>query len=137
MDPKTKDLVTQLDELLGSSNQAWLFGAGISLNAGIPLMGPLTERVLERAKISGEANDRTALDCIKSQLADGCHIEHILSQIGDLRAIAERSKNQTVVFDSITFKLDELDQFHQRILTWVAETVRWGYRPARCNARKS
>ena len=134
MDPKSKDLVTQLDELLGSSNQAWLFGAGISLNAGIPLMGPLTERVLERAKISGEANDRTALDYIKSQLADGCHIEHILSQIGDLRAIAERSKNQTVVFDSIAFKLNELDEFHQRILTWVAETVRWGYRPARGGA---
>jgi len=92
-------------------------------------MGPLTERVFQRAKNHG-ANDRAALDYIKSQLTDGCHIEHILSQIGDLRAIAERSKNQTVVFDSVTFKLDELDQFHQRILTWVAETVRWGYRPA-------
>ena len=69
MDPKTKDLVTQLDELLGSGNQAWLFGAGISYNAGIPLMGPLTERVFKRAEDDGEKNDKAALDYIKSELA--------------------------------------------------------------------
>ena len=130
MDPKTKDLVTQLDELLGSGNQAWLFGAGISYNAGIPLMGPLTERVFKRAEDDGEKNDKAALDYIKSELAVECHIEHILSHIGDLRAIAERSKNKIVVLDSVKFELDDLDQFHRRILKWVAETVRWGYRAA-------
>lgn len=131
MDPNSKDAVSQLDELLGSSNQAWLFGAGISFNAGIPLMYPLTEQVFNRAEASGKPSDKVALDWIKSQLADGCHIEHILSQIGDLRAIAERSRSQIVTFDSASFTLEELDAFHQRILKWVAETVRWGYRPAR------
>ena len=38
MDPSTKDTLAQLDNLLGASNQSWLFGAGISLDAGIPLM---------------------------------------------------------------------------------------------------
>jgi hypothetical protein len=130
MESNTKDSLSQLDELLGAGNQAWLFGAGISYNAGIPLMGPLTEQVFKRAETHGEENDKSVLEHIKSQLAEGCHIEHILSQIGDLRAIAERSRDRNVVFDAVTFKLEELDQFHQRILTWVAETVRWGYRPS-------
>ena len=129
MDPNTKDSMSQLDELLGASNQAWLLGAGISRDAGIPLMGPLTEQVFNRASDDGEENDKAVLDGIKSQLTEGCHIEHILSQIGDLRAIAERSRIKTVDFGTVAFTLDELDQFHQRILTWIAETVRWGYRP--------
>ena len=33
------DSLKQLDDLLSASNQSWLFGAGISLDAGIPLMG--------------------------------------------------------------------------------------------------
>lgn len=130
MDSNSKDAVTQLDELLGASNQAWLFGAGISFNAGIPLMAPLTEQVFSRAEVHGMPGDKVALDWIKSELTEGCHIEHILSQIGDLRAIAERSKIQIVSFGSTTFTLEGLDAFHQRILKWVAETIRWGYRPA-------
>jgi hypothetical protein len=129
MESNTNDSLSQLDKLLGDNNQSWLFGAGISFNAGIPLMGALTERVFKRAADDGEKCDRGALDHIKSQLADGCHIEHILSQIGDMRAIAERSKDQHVAFGSTTFTLEELDMFHRRILIWVAETVRWGYRP--------
>jgi hypothetical protein len=35
------DSLKQLDELLAVSKQSWLFGAGVSVNAGIPLMGPL------------------------------------------------------------------------------------------------
>jgi NAD-dependent SIR2 family protein deacetylase len=52
MDPATKDTLSQLDNLLAASNQSWLFGAGISLDAGIPLMGPLTERVFKRAEVA-------------------------------------------------------------------------------------
>lgn len=57
MDPTTKDTLAQLDNLLGASNQSWLFGAGISLDAGIPLMWPLTERVFTKAKDKGEPDD--------------------------------------------------------------------------------
>ena len=131
MDPTAKDHLSQLDELLGSSNQAWLFGAGISFNSGIPLMGPLTQQVFKRAKSDGEPNDGKVLDFIKSELAADCHIEHVLSHIGDCRAIAERSRDPKVVFDTVTFDLKELDEFHQRILMWISETVRWGYRPGR------
>lgn len=129
MDLKSKDNLTQLDNLLAASNQSWLFGAGISLDAGIPLMRPLTNRVFARARISGEANDLKILEQIKNQLPMKSHIEHILSQLGDYKAISSRSKNKIVKFGDITLSIEELDEFHQRILTWISETIRWGYKP--------
>ena len=130
MDPVTKDTLSQLENLLAASNQSWLFGAGISLDAGIPLMWPLTERVFTRAKQEGEPSDIQVLEFVKSRLSDDSHIEHILSQLGDHRAIADRSKDKNVAFDAISLSVDELDDLHQRILTWIAETIRWGYKPA-------
>ncbi|MBU2955830.1 SIR2 family protein [Marinobacter sp. F3R08] len=130
MDPTTRDALNQLDNLLATTNQSWLFGAGISLDAGIPLMWPLTARVFSKARDEGQPNDLSVLEHVSSQLADDSHIEHILSQLGDYRAIAERSKDQNIAFDDVTLSIEELDQLHQRILTWIAETIRWGYRPA-------
>jgi len=131
MDPATKDTLAQLDNLLAASNQSWLFGAGISLDAGIPLMWPLTERVFTRAKDKGEPTDIKVLEFVKSQLSADSHIEHILSQLGDHRAIADRSKDKNVAFDAVSLSVDGLDELHQRILTWIAETIRWGYKPAK------
>ena len=131
MDPVTKDVLAQLDNLLAASNQSWLFGAGISLDAGIPLMWPLTERVFTRARDEGEPTDINILEFVKSQLSDDSHIEHILSQLGDHRAIADRSKDKTVEFGGVTLSIEGLDNLHQRILTWIAETIRWGYVPAK------
>jgi hypothetical protein len=42
----------QLDEFLSRPNQMWLLGAGVSYDAGIPLMYPLTSRVMELAATS-------------------------------------------------------------------------------------
>ncbi|MDS4031507.1 MAG: SIR2 family protein [Candidatus Contendobacter sp.] len=136
MDSLTKDSLAQLDNLLAASNQSWLFGAGISLDAGIPLMWPLTERVLERAKSEGKPNDSKVLKFVKSQLSDDSHIEHILSQLGDHRAIADRSKNKNIDFDGVTLTVEDLDNLHQRILTWIAETIRWGYKPVRSSGAR-
>lgn len=131
MDPTTKDSLAQLDNLLAASNQSWLFGAGISLDAGIPLMGPLTERVFTRAETEGEPNDIKVLEFVKGQLSDDSHIEHILSQLGDHRAIADRSKDKNVAFDGVTLSVADLDELHQRLLAWIAETIRWGHKPAK------
>ena len=38
MDATDKDCLRQLDNLLAAADQSWLFGAGISLGANIPLM---------------------------------------------------------------------------------------------------
>ena len=132
MNSATKDTLIQLDNLLAASNQSWLFGAGISLDAGIPLMGSLTDRIFKKAEENEEnPDDIKVLEFVKSQLSDDSHIEHILSQLGDFRAIADRSKNNNARFDAVTLTMDDLDALHQRILTWIAETIRWGYQPAK------
>jgi hypothetical protein len=130
MDPAAKDSLAQLDNLLAASNQSWLFGAGISLGAGIPLMWPLTERVFTKAEAEGEPNDIKVLRFVRDKLSTDSHIEHILSQLGDHRAIADRSKDKEIIFDTVSLSVAALDALHQRILTWIAETIRWGYRPA-------
>jgi hypothetical protein len=61
-------------------------------------MWPLTERVFTRAKDEGEPSDIKVLEFVKAQLSDDSHIEHILSQLGDHRAIADRSKDKNVDF---------------------------------------
>ncbi len=120
----SSDVLQQLDSLLSSSNQSWLFGAGTSLDSGIPLMGALTEQVIARSK---EGDDANALKGIREELDPHCHIEHILSHIADRRAIAERCKNKEICFGTATFDLASLEEFHRRLLCSIAETVRWGY----------
>jgi hypothetical protein len=127
MDSDTKDRLAQFDKLLEEGNQSWLFGAGISFGAGIPLMGALTQRVFQLAELEGGDGDKVALDAIEDGLAEDSHIEHILSHIGDVRAIAERSKDKSIKIGAVVFTLDELDAFHQRILAWIGRTVRLGY----------
>lgn len=43
------DLLEQVDRHLDCPVQSWLLGAGISKNAKIPLIGPLTARVMALA----------------------------------------------------------------------------------------
>lgn len=126
MDTSTNDCLKQIDELLAVSNQAWLFGAGISLTAGIPLIGPLTDRVYALA----DTQSKKLLDAIKTQLPEKAHIEHILSHLGDYVAIAERSKEQKVKIDSEEFNLSEMNDAHEKILKLISEAIRWGYKPA-------
>lgn len=123
------DSIKQLDDLLVASNQSWLFGAGISLDAGIPLMRPLTDRVFVLAETKGEDTDKEILKFLEDELQDNTHIEHILSHLGDYQAIAKRSKKSEITFGDVTCNLPNLDALHQRILGWVAETIRWGYKP--------
>jgi len=124
------DSLKQLDDLLAASNQSWLFGAGISLDAGIPLMGPLTARVFAKASAGAEEQTKNVLEAIKAQLPDGSHIEHILSQLGDYATIAERSKEKKITIGDTTLEIGALGEMHAKILKWISETVRWGYIPA-------
>ena len=127
MDTSTNDCMKQIDELLAVSNQAWLFEAGISLNAGIPLIGPLTDRVYALA----DTQSKKLLDAIKTQLPEKAHIEYILSHLGDYVAIAERSKEQKVKIGSEEFNLLEMNEVHEKILKLISDAIRWGFKPAK------
>ena len=123
------DNLKQLDELLAASKQSWLLGAGVCVNAGIPLMGPLTSKVFAKA----ESDNREALDvlnAVKEELPSESHIEHILSQLCDYATIAERSKEKKVKVGTQILDLDKLRELHEKILRWIAETIHWGYAPA-------
>jgi hypothetical protein len=53
----------QIDELLNLPQQMWLLGAGISKDAGIPLMYPLTDRV--EAILKGD--DKLVFEAIRKE----------------------------------------------------------------------
>lgn len=130
MDTNDSDGLKQIDELLASNNQSWLLGAGISLDAGIPLMYDLTNRIFAMAEEDTDDKAKGVLETLKGELPNSCHIEHLLSQLGDYSTIAERSKDKNVTLGSESFELKELADIHSKILKWISETVRWGYVPA-------
>lgn len=120
-----RDFLEQIDNHLSMPNQAWLFGAGISLNAGIPLMYPLTSRVID---LLGDSPERQIVENLKTDLDDNAHIEHLLSHLGDYCALAERSKEGTVTIAGTAHKIEDLEALHSVIVRHISDTIRWGYR---------
>lgn len=118
-----------LKQLLSSqSRQSWLFGAGISCHSKIPLMYPLTKRVEEI--IGNNPNLVIAneiLSSLKSDLNDDCHIEHYLSHLGDLLAIAVRSKDKIAYIGNKSYEYNQLEKLYLEIIKAIGETVRYGY----------
>lgn len=119
----TEELRKQLD----SSRQNWLFGAGISYKSNIPLMYPLTGRVKSIIVDSKIEKDIEIYNLLTSELQDKSHIEHYLSHIGDLIALADRSKKQSATVGTKSFTKDELLNLHKSIISAIGETVRYGY----------
>lgn len=126
------DIAKQFDEHLRSPRQVWLLGAGVSVNAGIPLMYPLTDRVttlMENGADDPEIPAATILEFIRSELPEDCHIEHILSHLGDMIALAERSKDTSFQVGGERIKKTVLQAVHHKILDHIRDVLRWGYRP--------
>ena len=129
METADTDCLKQLDNLLAAGDQSWLFGAGISLEANIPLMRPLTTRVFSMANEASNKRAKEVLEAVKVVLPDDSHIEHILSHLIDFAAIAERSKTQKAKVGEVSLELVELRDLHAKVLKWISETVRWGFVP--------
>ncbi len=129
METTDTDCLKQLDNLLAAGDQSWLFGAGISHGANIPLMGPLTARMFAMAGEEPDKRAKEVLEAVKTVLPDDSHIEHILSHLVDFAAIAERSKTKKVPIGEVTLELAELQDLHAKVLKWISETVRWGFVP--------
>lgn len=115
--------VEELIKIAELSRQQWLLGAGASVMSGIPLMYPLTKRV--RACLAGL--DAEIFDRIISDLPIDAHVEHVLSHLGDLIAIAERSKKKTVNLAGKDSALAELEDAYKAVIKTIATTVRHGY----------
>lgn len=120
-------IVEELRKHLDSSRQNWLLGAGISFNSNIPLMYPLTERIKNIINGSSNPTDKKILELLINELDTNSHIEHYLSHIGDLIAIADRSKSKTATFQEKSFTKSELLNLHKSIISAIGDTVRYGY----------
>lgn len=118
--------IEDIDKLLSEPRQLWLLGAGISLEAGIPLMYPLTDRV--EAILKGA--EQAYYKYIRSQLPAEGHVEHILSHLGDLIAIANRLKERKYTINTTELTVQQIESFHSSIQEAIRETVQWGYRKA-------
>ena len=123
---KFDETIKELNDLLSCDNQNWLFGAGISAEANIPLMRGLTERV-ERVIAGTYADYDPYYKTIVENLPDGYHIEHVLSHIGDLLALSRRSNDNRVEFRSCQYTSDQLLQLHSELIKLVGATIRYGY----------
>jgi len=116
----------QIDQLLNLPQQMWLLGAGISKDVGIPLMSPLTDQV----ESCLEDQDQKDFRNVRELLPENAHVEHVLSHIGDLIAIAARSREKTVTLGSVSRSFDEFQQLHARIQQAIRDTIRYGCFPA-------
>lgn len=125
MNEAATDLLRQVDQHLSQPNQAWLLGAGISKDAGLPLMNDLTTQVLNRA----DGITLEILEKLRQELPKTCHIEHILSQLGDYTAIAKRVALGKVKIGDIQYATKDLEEAHDVITSHIAYVIRWGYIP--------
>lgn len=114
--------------LLGPEiKQNWLFGAGISYASKIPLMYPLTTRVEEIIGDTAGESENEILTQLKADLPDDCHVEHYLSHLGDLLAIAERSKDSAAHIGAGRYTSNDLKKLYLDIISAIGGIVRYGY----------
>ncbi len=123
-----ENLVETLSQHIDADKQSWLFGAGISCDANIPLMYPLTTRVKEIIIQADNNNNKEIYGSLSANLEANAHIEHYLSHLCDLIAIADRSKDKCASINGKNFSQQELRDLHSEIVQAIGKTVRYGYK---------
>jgi hypothetical protein len=109
----------ELISLLSSDSRVFLFGAGSSRCAGLPLTTELTDAVLQ---LLGEGSEEGALLSLLRKpygTETGCTIEDLLSELVDYLAIADRREVQSAAIKAISISESAFtrDQLSQTILT--------------------
>tara|TARA_Y100000588_G_C14182754_1_gene894412 strand:- start:397 stop:1476 length:1080 start_codon:yes stop_codon:yes gene_type:complete len=92
-------------------------------------MYPLTDRV-EQLVLGEEDESKTKiLQAIKADLNDDSHVEHYLSHLGDLMAIAERSKINAANIGAESHSMESLQDLYRSMIEKIGWIVRYGYVP--------
>lgn len=128
MDEFEELLESLKQHILDSSRQSWLFGAGISYDANIPLMYPLTDRVNGLIQDLGHDDHKQIVEALKSDLNEDSHVEHYLSHLGDLIALSERSRNTEASLSGANYSTEQLKNCYREIVKIIGETMRYGYK---------
>ena len=124
------ELLEQLQTLLDGSVQNWLFGAGISVESNIPLMYPLTERIRALVMDGKDEFAKQIYTALVEDLPGDSHIEDMLSHIGDLIALADRSKEKQAQISGNNLSIDQLENLYRLLIKHIGTCIRYGYRPA-------
>lgn len=122
-----KDKLEEVNKLIDLPGRNWLFGAGISFNANIPLMVGLTEQV--SAALEKIPKMIESYQAIKQQFKnpDDIHIEHILSHIGDLIALIERTEQSQLEINNHIYIKQDFIELYGEIIKEITEIVRYGF----------
>ncbi len=121
------ELFSQIDKHLECSEQSWLLGAGISFDAKLPLMYPLTNKVKKDVKNNNNELYDKIIAPLFDELPERCHIEHVLSHLGDYAALAERNKEKKAAINGRGVELAALEEAHNIILESISNVIRCGY----------
>ena len=137
------NIIEDVGQLCSHGQQIWLLGAGASLEANLPLVSGLTERV--RTVMAATPCEQVAhpnsmighlIDGLRADIGARATIEDILDHLADHLSIARRSSDQCVLMKLVTpdgasqmakFTFLELQSVHQNILQTIRDTLRWGY----------
>jgi len=122
-----EELFSQIEEHLKCSEQSWLMGAGISLDAKLPLMYPLTNKVKKDIESNHKALFDKIITPLFEELPESCHIEHILSHLGDYAALAERNKEKKIIISGVEVELVSLEDAHNTVLESISNVIQCGY----------
>lgn len=122
-----EELFSQLEDHLKCTEQSWLMGAGISYDAKLPLMYPLTNKVKKDLEEHHKKSFEEIITPLFDELPQNCHIEHVLSHLGDYAALSERSKDKKVTISGNKIDLASLKEIHHAILESISNVIRCGY----------
>ena len=127
--PKYKEILAELRDLLSQNRIAFLFGAGSSRAAGLPLMHELTTQVMQGSSATDES--KKVFESIIANYS-GSHqatIEDYMSELVDYLSIADRRISRGVDIAKIAignneFKLTDLADSLAQIKIAIVESLR-------------
>ena len=130
--PTDTDHLDTLDQHLSGANHVWLLGAGISKDAGIPLMGTLTEKVFSNLNSNQGQESARLLEKIREDLSDEANIEDVLSHLSDFAALAYRARSTKVTIGGDVWNYRDIVGAHDEVMKIIANIIRGGYFSEEC-----
>jgi len=131
MSDEAIDIAEQFEKAFNTPKQTWLLAAGASFMSNIPLMYPLTRRVLELARTEvfvDRPDIIEVIDFIKQDIAEDAHIEIFLTHLADLISMSTRSRSNSTRLGTSNVNITVLTTLHNELLKIISDVIRWGYR---------
>jgi len=123
--PEYSEPIEELIKLLSQSKRSFVFGAGCSKCAGLPLMEELTEEIL--TKIPKTDKTHTILQGLIEQFSgsQSCTIEDYMSELVDLISMADRHESRCAKTTSVAIGTNSYSATELRdALTTIKRNIR-------------